>query len=77
MDAGDKTKQDGGAVNVRAKAIKCIGAAIDVDVKVLGLSDVQVGVSKPETLRLPDVQFGVLAPPVINLSSPIPLDHPP
>lgn len=42
IDAGDKTKQDGGgAANVRAKAIKCIGSAIDVDVRVLGLPDVQ------------------------------------
>ena len=36
--------QDGAAANVRAKAIKAIGAAIDRDVAVLGLPDVQAAV---------------------------------
>ncbi|GAX81043.1 hypothetical protein CEUSTIGMA_g8478.t1 [Chlamydomonas eustigma] len=41
VDAGDKSSQDGSAANVRAKAVKSIGAAIEVDVRILSLADVQ------------------------------------
>ena len=45
VEAGDRQRQDANAAQVRAKAIKCVGAAAEVDARVLGVPEVQRGVA--------------------------------
>ncbi|KAI8475824.1 MAG: hypothetical protein J3K34DRAFT_517001 [Monoraphidium minutum] len=52
VEAGDRQRQDAnaaqarrGGANVRAKAVKCIAAAAEVDPRVLGMPEVQRGVA--------------------------------
>lgn len=51
----------GCAAQVRAKAVKCIGGAAEVDARVLGMHEVQLGVATALQVRAPGAIGGLQA----------------